>query len=62
MDFFIKGDKVEIIGGPLKGLRGIVVRIKGENQFILKIDAIQQAVSCQIKNRYLKLINVKNAN
>ena len=62
IDYFIEGDKVEIIGGPLRGIQGVVAQIKGQDQFILKIDAIQHAVSCQIERKYIKPLKCKNAN
>ena len=62
IDYFVEGDKVEIIGGPLRGVQGVIARIKGQDQFILKIDAIQHAVSCQIEQKYIKPVKSKNAN
>ena len=53
-DYFVVGDEVEIIGGPLKSMIGQVSRIKGQDYFILKIDAIQHAIRCQIERRWLK--------
>ena len=53
-DYFVVGDEVEIIGGPLKSMIGQVSRIKGQDYFILKIDAIQHAIQCQIERRWLK--------
>lgn len=42
------GDSVEIIRGPLTGLRGTLLEKKGIYRFILSIDLIQQAVSCEV--------------
>ena len=42
------GDVVEIIRGPLTGLRGTLLEKKGSFRFILSIDLIQQAVSCEV--------------
>ena len=53
-DYFVVGDKVEIMGGPLKSMIGQVSCIKGRDYFILKIDAIQHATQCQIERRWLK--------
>ena len=53
-DYFVVGDEVEIIGGPLKSMIGHVSRIKGQDYFILKIDAIQHAIQCQVERRWLK--------
>ena len=62
IDYFIEGDHVVIIEGPLKGTEGVVVHIKGKDQFVLKIDAIQHAVSCQIDRKLLKSLKAKNVN
>ena len=59
-DYFVVGDEVEIIGGPLMGMIGLVSRIKGQDYFILKIDAIQHAIQCQIERRWLKTVKKKN--
>lgn len=58
-DYFAIGDEVEIIGGPLRGMFGLVTRIKGQDYFILKIDAIQHAIQCQIERRWLKTVKKK---
>ena len=42
------GDSVEIIRGPLRGLRGTLLEKKGIYRFILSIDLIQQAVACEV--------------
>ena len=62
VDYFVEGDHVVIIEGPLKGTNGVVIQIKGKDQFVLKIDAIQHAVSCQIDRKLLKPLKVKNVN
>ena len=53
-DYFIVGDTVEVIGGPLKGLSGIVARSDTEDKLVIKIDAIQHAVAVKIDRKYLK--------
>ena len=55
-DYFAVGDEVEIIQGPLKGMTGQISRIKRQDYFILKIDAIQHAIQCQIERRWLKMM------
>jgi len=42
------GDRVEIVRGPLRGLQGVLIEKKGIHRFVLSVDLIQQAVSCQI--------------
>jgi len=53
-DYFFVGDQVEVMGGPLRGLVGIVARNDAPNKLIIKIDAIQHAVAVKIEQKYLK--------
>lgn len=55
-DYFIVGDEVEVIGGPLQGISGVVARSDAQDKLIIKIDAIQHAVAVQIERKYLKPI------
>jgi transcription antitermination factor NusG len=57
IEYLVLGDKVRIRGGPLTGIEGIVSRIDGVDRFIIKIDAIQHAVSVQIDRKFLKPIS-----
>jgi transcription antitermination factor NusG len=61
-DYFVIGDKVEVIGGLLKGINGIVSRTDSEDKLIIKIDAIQHAVAVQIERKYLKSIKANYVN
>ena len=54
VEYFVKGDEVIVVEGPLKGTEGIVVKIKNENKLVLKVAAIQQAIAVQIHPGYLK--------
>ena len=60
-EYFINGDEVEVIEGPMKGMKGIVSEIKGEEKLIIKIDALQQAISVHIENKFLQLVGKKRA-
>ena len=55
VEYFVKGDEVIVVDGPLKGMDGIVVKIKNENKLVFKVAAIQQAIAVQIHPGYLKL-------
>jgi len=46
--YIVKGNRVEIVRGPLRGLQGNLVEKKGALRFILSIDLIQQAVACEV--------------
>ena len=53
-DYFIKGDEVRVVSGPLKGLDGVVLDLRGANKIIIKIEAIRQAFSVEISSGMLK--------
>ncbi len=61
-DYFIIGDEVEVIGGPLRGINGIVSRNDAPDKLIIKIDVIQHAVAVQIEHKYLARIKANYAN
>jgi len=42
------GTRVEVIAGPLKGVRGMLIEKRGKFRFILQVDLIRQAVSVEI--------------
>ena len=54
--YFSRGDRVEIISGPLVGLRGFINECQGNNYFIVSIDGIRQSISIKIDARELKYI------
>ncbi len=53
-DYFIKGDEVRIASGPLKGLDGVVLDLRGANKIIIKIESIQQVFSVEISSGLIK--------
>lgn len=55
-DNFVKGDAVEIISGPLMGLRGFVSEHRGNSHFSVFISGIRQSVAVIIDAGRLKLI------
>jgi len=59
-EYFIAGNSVEVIDGPMIGVKGIVVQLKGKDRLIIKIDAIQQALSIDIDTRFIKNIKSKS--
>ena len=61
VEYFVEGNIVEVVAGPMKGIKGIVAKLKGQNRLIIKIDAIQQALSIQIESKFIRNLNSKNA-
>ena len=54
--FFTPGKKVEVIRGPLRGLRGDLLHLEGKHAVRVGIDAIRQSVYLTIPASYLKVI------
>ncbi|MDF3130854.1 transcription termination/antitermination NusG family protein [Kiritimatiellaeota bacterium B1221] len=54
---FSPGRKVQITGGPMKGLEAEVTEIKGKTTVLLRLDMIQQTVAMEIDMAYLKLLS-----
>jgi len=54
---FSPGDPVEIIAGPLIGLRGYVRTYRGNNHFTVLVDGIRLALLVHIDAAYLKPCN-----
>ena len=55
VDYFVKGDEVSVVSGPLKGVNGIIQDLKGNSRLIMKVEAIRQAFSIEISPEQLKL-------
>lgn len=56
VDYLTPGQKIEVIQGPLKGTKGILVEVKNSHRLILRIDSIMQAISIDIDYRDIKII------
>lgn len=44
----VVGDRVRVRRGPLRGLDGYLIEKKSRFRFVITVDLIQQAVSCEI--------------
>ncbi len=53
---FSPGKKVEIIQGPLVGLRGELADIRGKNRFLLRIEQIEQSFTVEVPSTFLSAI------
>ena len=58
LNYFIKGDPVEVKDGPLKGLVGEVIRLDKNDRLVLRVDAIQHSISIQIDRGFLKPLKI----
>lgn len=53
---FVPGKQVEVIEGPMIGLRGELVKAKGKNKFIIRFNQIKSVVSVEIPANHLSLL------
>ncbi len=51
------GNKAEIIGGRLTGMKGLVVEQKGDKNFVVQLDTLGYNLHMQIPKQYLRLIH-----
>lgn len=52
--FLQVGDRVQIEGGPLRGLEGILVEVRGAHRLILSVTLIQRSVAVEIDSTFVK--------
>lgn len=57
VDYLTPGQKIEVIQGPLKGIKGILAAVKNSRRLVIRIDSIMQAVSIDIDYRDIKIID-----
>ncbi len=48
-----RGDRVYLTGGPLRGLRGILVSVRGSHRFIVSVALLQRAVAVEIQREWV---------
>ena len=58
LNYFIKGDPVEVKDGLLKGLVGEVIRLDKNDRLLIRVDAIQHSISIQINRGFLIPIKI----
>jgi transcription antitermination factor NusG len=44
-----KGQKCKVIAGPLMGIQGIIISVKGHTRLVLQVDMLGQAASVEIE-------------
>ena len=54
INYFVKGEKVEVKNGPLKGIIGEVSRVDDSDRLLVRVDAIQHSISVQIDRGFLR--------
>ncbi|WP_346857521.1 UpxY family transcription antiterminator [uncultured Draconibacterium sp.] len=55
-DNFIQGEKVEIVEGPLVGMRGELIDNRGKNKFLLRIEQLETSFLVEIPAVFLSAL------
>lgn len=55
-EYFSFGDEVEVLYGPLMGLRGLFVEERGKERLAISIHAIQQSFAIEIERTNIKKV------
>lgn len=53
---FDKGDEVEVIGGPLNGIKGKLIQLKGKNKVAVQIENLKIALTVELSSGEIKKI------
>ena len=55
--FTREGDEVSIVEGPLRGMQGIIHRVKNNQHLILSVTMLQRSVSVEVDPGWVRRIN-----
>lgn len=53
MPYLEAGRRVSVTSGPMKGLEGLVLRVKGKTRVVINVDMIQQSVAVEVDSAWL---------
>lgn len=59
--FLHAGDKVQIQGGPLRGLEGVLVAFKGNCHLVLSVTLLQRSVAVEIDSALVKPVHAASS-
>lgn len=48
ISYLVIGQKVEVIKGPLAGIRGVLIQKRNQNRLVIAIESIRQGISIEI--------------
>lgn len=54
IDFYQKGDLVEIVYGPMKGLCGYLINNKNDKKLVIQLDAINQNITLTLPSHLIQ--------
>lgn len=47
-DYFTAGDAVEIVQGPLSGMKGVLEEVRNDHRLVVRIDSVRQALKFSV--------------
>jgi len=53
---FARGERVQVLNGPLEGITGVVKEVRGKQRLFLQLETLQQALSVEIDGSRVELI------
>jgi transcriptional antiterminator RfaH len=53
MPYLEAGRRVRVQAGPLRGLEGLIIRVKGQTRMVLNVDMIRESVSVEVDSALL---------
>jgi transcription antitermination factor NusG len=60
VEYVKKGDVVEIIRGPLRGVTGVVEQYKGKHRILISVEAINHSIAFDVNPADIKVKNNSN--
>jgi transcription antitermination factor NusG len=58
-EYLTRGDQVEVTGGPMQGLRGLLLEVKGGCRVVLSVELLQRSVSVEMDRARIQRIESK---
>lgn len=58
-DYFMIGEDVDIVHGPLQGLNGKIIERRGRRRLFLRINSIHHAISVEVDNELIEPVSKK---
>lgn len=56
-----KGEMVEVVNGPFKGLKGQYVNVQGKYRVVIEIEAIGSVLAVNVPGEFVKKVTMPNA-
>ena len=58
-DFLRRGDRVEVTGGPMQGLCGLLLEVRGQVRVVVSVELLQRSVSVEMDRARIKRVDSK---